>query len=132
MCELLVRTLMLGVIRARTWLRYSEPLLQPWKVGFSSLSAIDGRKHHLLNLQEIETVLTDVKADDVKVIPVPKHCDWADFMVLATGRSTWHVKNIAQALIYKVRHLPSFFSFKLKNTFHLIFLSTFIHIYIFL
>ncbi|PRQ16414.1 hypothetical protein RchiOBHm_Chr7g0183971 [Rosa chinensis] len=22
-------------------------------------------------------------------------------MVLATGRSTWHVKNIAQALIYK-------------------------------
>ena len=94
---------MLGVIRARTWLRYSEPLLQPWKVGFSSLSAIDGRKHHLLNLQEIETVLTDVKADDVKVIPVPKHCDWADFMVLATGRSTWHVKNIAQALIYKAK-----------------------------
>nr|ACU15455.1 unknown [Glycine max] len=94
---------MLGVIRARTWLRYSEPLLQPWKVGFSSLSAIDGRKHHLLNLQEIETVLTDAKADGVKVIPVPKHCDWADFMVLATGRSTWHVKNIAQALIYKAK-----------------------------
>jgi ribosomal silencing factor RsfS len=44
----------------------------------------------------------DVKADDVKIIPVPKNNDWADFMVLATGRSTWHVKNIAQALIYKV------------------------------
>ncbi|BAU03109.1 hypothetical protein VIGAN_UM012400 [Vigna angularis var. angularis] len=45
----------------------------------------------------------DIKADDVKVIPVPKHCDWADFMVLATGRSTWHVNNIAQALIYKAK-----------------------------
>ncbi|BAT89817.1 hypothetical protein VIGAN_06089000, partial [Vigna angularis var. angularis] len=45
----------------------------------------------------------DIKADDVKVIPVPKHCDRADFMVLATGRSTWHVKNIAQALIYKAK-----------------------------
>ncbi|KHN44414.1 hypothetical protein glysoja_014455 [Glycine soja] len=71
---------MLGVIGAGTWLRYSKALLQPWKVGFSSLSAVDGRKHHLLDLQEIETVLTDVKADNVKVIPVPKHCDWADFM----------------------------------------------------
>ncbi|TKY47742.1 Iojap-related protein [Spatholobus suberectus] len=98
---------MWGVLRARTWLRYSlhshsEALLQRWKVGFSSLSVVDGRKC-LLDLQEIENVLTDVKADDVKVIPVPKHCDWADFMVLATGRSTWHVKNIAQALIYKAK-----------------------------
>lgn len=108
---------MLGVIGAGTWLRYSKALLQPWKVGFSSLSAVDGRKHHLLDLQEIETVLTDVKADNVKVIPVPKHCDWADFMVLATGRSTWHVKNIAQALIYKAMHLPSFLYYQTENYF---------------
>ncbi|BAU03108.1 hypothetical protein VIGAN_UM012500 [Vigna angularis var. angularis] len=51
------------------------------------------RRNCLLDLSEIEKVLMDIKADDVKVIPVPKHCDWADFMVLATGRSTWHVKN---------------------------------------
>ncbi|KAK7251317.1 hypothetical protein RIF29_34396 [Crotalaria pallida] len=82
----------------------SQPslLLPLWKRTFSSSSVIDGvNKNSVLELQEIEKVLTDVKADDVKVIPVPKHCDWADFMVLATGRSTWHVKNIAQALIYK-------------------------------
>ncbi|RDX94684.1 Protein Iojap-related, mitochondrial, partial [Mucuna pruriens] len=96
---------MWGILRARTWLRYSwHSHLQSHSVGFSSLSAVDGRKC-VLDLQEIEKVLTDVKADDVKVIPVPKHRDWADFMVLATGRSTWHVKNIAQALIYKA---PSF------------------------
>lgn len=54
-----------------------------------------------LELQEIEKILGDVRADNVKVIPAPNHCDWADFMVVATGRSTWHVKNIAQALIYQ-------------------------------
>ncbi|KAG2396931.1 Protein Iojap-related [Vigna angularis] len=102
---------MWGLLRTRTCLRYSKALLlhQPWKkkVGLCSLSAVDGR-NCLLDLPEIEKVLMDIKADDVKVIPVPKHCDWADFMVLATGRSTWHVKNIAQALIYKAPHPPSF------------------------
>lgn len=82
--------------------------LQPRKLGFSgfkhvsSSSVIDDRGKGILDLQEIEKVLSDVRADDVKVMPVPKHCDWTDYMVLATGRSTWHVKNIAQALIYKV------------------------------
>ncbi|XLR03399.1 hypothetical protein HN51_058222 [Arachis hypogaea] len=72
-----------------------------WKLAFSSSSSAVGKC--TLDLHEIEKVLTDVKADDVKVIPSPKYCDWADFMVLATGRSTWYVKNIAQALIYKAK-----------------------------
>ncbi|KAM7260982.1 hypothetical protein ACFE04_026457 [Oxalis oulophora] len=55
----------------------------------------------LLSLQEVEKILNDVRADDVKVIPIQN--DWTDFMVIATGRSTWHVRNIAQALIYKVK-----------------------------
>ncbi|KAG2706745.1 hypothetical protein I3760_05G116600 [Carya illinoinensis] len=86
----------------------SSAFLRPWKQGLlglnfttsTSSSTID---RGLLDLQEIENVLTDVRADNVKVIPAPKHCDWADFMVVATGRSTWHVKNIAQALIYKAK-----------------------------
>ncbi|KAK4283492.1 hypothetical protein QN277_000436 [Acacia crassicarpa] len=80
----------------------------PWRLGFSSSgvnhassSVYEGPNRGLLDLQEIEKVLSDVRADDVKIMPVPKHCDWADHMVIATGRSTWHVKNIAQALIYK-------------------------------
>lgn len=56
----------------------------------------------LLNLEEVKKILDDVHADDVKVIPVPKHYDFADYMVVATGRSEWHVRNIAQALIYRV------------------------------
>ncbi|GAB2240359.1 hypothetical protein Droror1_Dr00020877 [Drosera rotundifolia] len=55
----------------------------------------------ILKLEEIEKVLADVKADNVRVVPVGKFCDWADFMVFATGRSDWHVKNIAQAIMYK-------------------------------
>ncbi|KAM5568134.1 protein Iojap-related, mitochondrial [Rosa sericea] len=92
---------MLAALRSRS---SSSLLLQQWRLGFPSLHrafSSSAAKEGLLDLQEVETVLSDVKADDVKVIPANKHCEWADFMVLATGRSTWHVKNIAQALIYK-------------------------------
>ncbi|KAE9604810.1 putative protein Iojap/ribosomal silencing factor RsfS [Lupinus albus] len=79
--------MMWGVIRSRTCSLSS--LVQQWKRTFT-INAVN--QNNILELQEIEKILTDVKADDVKVIPVPKHCDWADFMVLATGRSTWHAK----------------------------------------
>lgn len=80
------------------------------KQSFSSMAtATKTKKEGILNLQEVEKVLSDVRADNVKVIPVGKQCDWTDFMVIATGRSTWHVKNIAQALIYKAGlFIPSF------------------------
>ncbi|KAJ3671692.1 hypothetical protein LUZ60_007771 [Juncus effusus] len=73
---------------------------------FSSLSTpspLQPHKNELLGLAEVEKILNDVKADDVKVIPVKDQCGWTDFMVIATGRSTWHVRNIAQALIHKVK-----------------------------
>ncbi|XP_055810456.1 protein Iojap-related, mitochondrial [Solanum dulcamara] len=90
-----------------------SPATQQWKLGlsmlnrtlsFSSSATDEGiRSGELLKLEEVETILRDVKADNVKVIPIPKQCDFADFMVVATGRSAWHVRNIAQALIYKVK-----------------------------
>ncbi|CAL5203711.1 unnamed protein product [Lathyrus oleraceus] len=102
---------MWAVLRARACSsRYAsnpQPLLQPWKLGFSSLSTTvntdGGVSECFLDLQEIEKILTDVQADDVKIIPVPKQSEWADFMVLATGKSPWHVRNIAQALIYQAK-----------------------------
>ena len=113
--------LMWAVLRSRS------SSLHPWKQGiavppglnptaFSSSSFTTATTNKaFLSLQEIEKVLNDVRADDVKVLSVPNmHADWADYVVLATGRSTWHVKNIAQALIYKAGSpslLPSFFSF---------------------
>ncbi|XVF02689.1 hypothetical protein REPUB_Repub04eG0196200 [Reevesia pubescens] len=95
--------------RSATSLPSSSLNSQSWKLGFSGLnqtfssSSAENSTKELLSLQEVEKVLSDVRADDVKVVPVGKQCDWADFMVVATGRSTWHVKNIAQALIYKVK-----------------------------
>lgn len=59
----------------------------------------------LLSLAEVEKVLEDVKADDVRVITAPKDSEFADYMVIATGRSPWHVRNISQALIYKAGSL---------------------------
>nr|CAD1819998.1 unnamed protein product [Ananas comosus var. bracteatus] len=81
----------------------------PWKLplGFlrSSFSFASSSASNLglLELGEVEKVLGDVKAEDVRVIPVRDQCDWTDYMVIATGRSTWHVRNIAQALIHKVK-----------------------------
>ncbi|OAY32410.1 protein Iojap-related, mitochondrial isoform X2 [Manihot esculenta] len=98
---------MMAAVRSRSHLFCSLP----WKLGslgsryaFSSstVGSISSNKG-ILDLNEVEKVLSDVRADDVKIIPVGKHCNWADYMVFATGRSTWHVKNIAQALIYKAK-----------------------------
>ncbi|XP_073032661.1 LOW QUALITY PROTEIN: protein Iojap-related, mitochondrial [Primulina eburnea] len=75
--------------------------------GFSSISHdvtdFVATKKELLSLEEVEKILNDVGADDVKVIPAPERCEFTDYMVIATGRSPWHVRNISQALIYKVK-----------------------------
>ncbi|KAL6294314.1 hypothetical protein ACE6H2_002456 [Prunus campanulata] len=102
---------MLAALRSRSLSLYSSPsssILQQWKLGFPALERAFSSSANggLLDLQEVEKVLSDVKADDVKVIPANDLCEWADFMVLATGKSAWHVKNIAQALIYKAVDFP--------------------------
>ncbi|KAL3818669.1 hypothetical protein ACJIZ3_004574 [Penstemon smallii] len=69
---------------------------------FSSPAALNTNTE-LLSLAEVQKILSDVGADDVKVIPAPSRCEFTDYMVIATGRSPWHVRNISQALIYKVK-----------------------------
>jgi hypothetical protein len=75
----------------------------------SSASASPARSADLIELSEVEKVLSDVRAGDVRVFPVGEGglhggaC--ADYMVVATGRSDWHVRNIAQAILYKARPL---------------------------
>ncbi|KGN62362.1 protein Iojap-related, mitochondrial [Cucumis sativus] len=102
---------MLAAQRIRSSSAFSSTIrfLQLWNRGVFvhghalSSSTAGSPDKSLLDLKEVETILNKVKADDVKVIPVRKDCDWADYMVFATGRSTWHVKNIAQALIYQIK-----------------------------
>ncbi|CAN8243805.1 unnamed protein product [Cochlearia groenlandica] len=72
---------------------------------FSS-SAGDGAAYdttEVLTVPEVEKILSDVKADNVAVIPNHGHSLWADFTIIATGRSDWHLRNIAQALIYRAK-----------------------------
>ncbi|KAG5520691.1 hypothetical protein RHGRI_033319 [Rhododendron griersonianum] len=75
-----------------------------WKLGFPGLnrtlcsSLVDNNDdavavdRGLLKLDEVQKILTDVKADNISVVPVGNQCEWTDFMVFATGRSAWHVK----------------------------------------
>uniref|UniRef100_A0A0E0J8I4 Ribosomal silencing factor RsfS n=1 Tax=Oryza nivara TaxID=4536 RepID=A0A0E0J8I4_ORYNI len=62
----------------------------------SSAASPPARQAALLELPEVEKVLRDVRAGDVRVFPVGEgglhggSC--ADYMVVATGRSDWHIK----------------------------------------
>ena len=53
-------------------------------------------------------MLRDAKTDDVRVIDVRKRdCDFTDEFVIATARSKLHAQTAAQAVVYRVRILPS-------------------------
>lgn len=107
---------MLAALRSRAHSLSSPSLRQPWlwklnqTSSLSSLTRDDYGRTEILKLDEIEKVLSEVRADDVKVLRVGDQCDLTDYMVFATGRSSWHVRNIAQALVYKAGNLflPNF------------------------
>lgn len=109
---------MIAAVRHR--LLSSTPRLRPWTSGVLRMAATSaGRPGGLLDLPEVEKILADVKAGDVRVIPVAGLSDWTDFMVIASGRSTWHVRNMAQALLYKVN--PHFVFLDIRGMVHFIF-----------
>ncbi|KAL0357797.1 UNVERIFIED_CONTAM: protein Iojap-related, mitochondrial [Sesamum calycinum] len=110
---------MWSALRSRVLSSSSSPITHQWKNLLASSSSSScsifareftssavsinetGKSKELLSLAEVEKILNDVGADDVRVIPTPKGCEFTDYMVIATGRSPWHVRNISQALIYK-------------------------------
>lgn len=48
--------------------------------------------------------LDDLKAQNVKVLPVSQITSIADYMVIATGTSSRHVKALAQEVAEKAKH----------------------------
>ncbi|KAL3581984.1 hypothetical protein D5086_016316 [Populus alba] len=76
-----------ATLRSRSLHLSSSLLSHPWKPvlsgsghTFSSSAVESNSDRSILDLNEIEKVLTDVRADDVKVIPAKKHAEWADYM----------------------------------------------------
>ncbi|KVH97844.1 Oligomerization domain-containing protein, partial [Cynara cardunculus var. scolymus] len=89
-------------IRHRS-LGFSSEAIHQWKsdlnrsfcssiVNATNGNGKSGNVVELLNLEEVEKILRDVRADDVRVIPVKKQSEFANFVVVATGKSQWHVK----------------------------------------
>ncbi|CAN7087145.1 unnamed protein product [Brassica oleracea var. botrytis] len=84
-------------------------LNQSWKLlglsapSFSSSAGGARDISEVLTVAEVEKILSDVKADNVIVIPTENQSCWADVTIIATGRSDWHLKNIAQALVYRAK-----------------------------
>ncbi|KAL4587011.1 hypothetical protein LXL04_011660 [Taraxacum kok-saghyz] len=97
------RTLSLSSEAIHQWLSGANRTFCSSVINATNTNGKSGNVVELLNLEEVEKILTDVRADDVRVIPVRNQSDFTNFVVVATGRSQWHVRNIAQALIYKVK-----------------------------
>lgn len=91
----------LGFHRALSSLNKTD-LISSLVTDNNATTACATARKDILSLPEVEKILKDVRADNVKVIPVQNQ-DFTDHVVLATGRSAWHVRNIAQALFYKAK-----------------------------
>ncbi|KAK9862524.1 hypothetical protein WJX84_006099 [Apatococcus fuscideae] len=51
---------------------------------------------------QVAQMLVKARTDDVQLLDVRQHCSFADFMVLATGRSHRHVITAARAIAYQL------------------------------
>jgi len=49
-------------------------------------------------LAMVQTILTDIKAEDVTVIDVREKTSITDYMVIATGTSSRHIRAMAQSI----------------------------------
>ncbi len=58
------------------------------------------RIQHLINAS-----LDDDKAEDITTLPISDKCSFADYMVVATGRSQRHVSSIALHVIDKLKEV---------------------------
>uniref|UniRef100_A0A0E0ML01 Ribosomal silencing factor RsfS n=1 Tax=Oryza punctata TaxID=4537 RepID=A0A0E0ML01_ORYPU len=88
---------MLSAARSGALARWRpREILLPRLLSSAAAASPPARQAALLELPEVEKVLRDVRAGDVRVFPVGEgglhggSC--ADYMVVATGRSDWHIK----------------------------------------
>ncbi|CAM6100428.1 unnamed protein product [Calypogeia fissa] len=58
---------------------------------------------HTLSVDEIKEILEKTRAKDVRILQVRKCCEWVDQLVFASGRSSRHLRGMADAIVYKVK-----------------------------
>ncbi len=60
--------------------------------------------HNTTELNTLQSILEDIQAIDVTVIDVKKHTPITDYMIICSGRSSRHVRSIAE---YTMEHMKS-------------------------
>ncbi len=58
-----------------------------------------------ISVEDILKILEKMRAKDVKVVNVTEKCGWTDWMVVATGTSTRHLRGIAESITFEVLSL---------------------------
>lgn len=53
-------------------------------------------------MEELVALLEDEKAQDIRILPVPPEYHYVDYMVVATGRSTRHLRAMAEFIKWMV------------------------------
>ncbi|XP_071943138.1 mitochondrial assembly of ribosomal large subunit protein 1-like isoform X2 [Antedon mediterranea] len=86
----------------------------------SELSDLILDKDYVFNIGEMVEMLEEENARDVCVIQLPKKIRYADYMVLSTGRSTRHLKAMAEHFNKRYKEMKSenhpFLTIEGKNT----------------
>ncbi len=79
-----------------------------WNKGWSSNISTSLKPNDVVGVKDlIETSLDDDKAEDIVTLEISKKCSFADFMVVATGRSQRHVSSCAQHIVEKLKDAGS-------------------------
>lgn len=55
-------------------------------------------------MEELVALLEDEKAQDIRILPVPPEYHYVDYLVVATGRSTRHLRAMAEFIKWMVRN----------------------------
>lgn len=77
----------------------SSSSLSPPPTTTTTTSSTTQRCSPLLTIADVSRVLENTRARDVAVMDVTSLCDWTDWMVVATGHSTRHLRGVADALV---------------------------------
>ncbi len=83
----------------------SIPWIRRFRVNVNGLSMKEDHQKRLKKLTALVVeALEDLKAIDIRIINVEGKSPVTDVMIIATGKSTTHVKAIADSVIFKAKH----------------------------
>ncbi|XP_002975007.2 uncharacterized protein LOC9629054 [Selaginella moellendorffii] len=58
---------------------------------------------HKLTVREVAKILRKLRGIDLKILNVQARCQWTDYMVFVSGKSTRHIRGMADSIVARVK-----------------------------